>query len=273
MKVFYHPKQSAQNDKSFSPSAGKPEIVIKDWQTNLLPIEIVSFDPLSIEDICLAHEESFVRGILAGEIPNGFKNTNLSVAESLPYTSGSFYHGAVAAIKDKSIVCSPTSGFHHAKYEKADGFCTFNGLVITARKLVEQDKLVSKVAILDIDRHAGDGTSQIIRKLNLNYINHWSFGAKMANPNFLPEFFKKLEEHLESIKDVGIILYQAGADPHINDPLGGFLSTEDLKKRDEMVFSFAKRNNIPVVWNLAGGYQDLNKLLEIHRNTLLAATS
>jgi acetoin utilization deacetylase AcuC-like enzyme len=50
-----------------------------------------------------------------------------------------------------------------------------------------------------------------------------------------------------------LLLYQAGADPHIDDPLGGFLTTDELAERDRIVFSVAKEIGIPVVWNLAGG--------------------
>ena len=41
----------------------------------------------------------------------------------------------------------------------------------------------------------------------------------------------------------------------MDDPLGGFLTTEQLARRDQIVFSEAKAMHIPVVWNLAGGYQ------------------
>ncbi len=39
--------------------------------------------------------------------------------------------------------------------------------------------------------------------------------------------------------------------------------------RDRIVFQFAKDNNIPLVWNLAGGYQEpIEKVLDLHENTL-----
>ena len=68
-----------------------------------------------------------------------------------------------------------------------------------------------------------------------------------------------------------------GADPHINDPLGGWLTTEQLAERDRLVFSAAKRLGIPIAWNLAGGYQidedgGISKVIEIHNNTMLACT-
>jgi acetoin utilization deacetylase AcuC-like enzyme len=47
---------------------------------------------------------------------------------------------------------------HHAKPERADGFCLFNNIAIAAQKLVNEGK---KVFILDIDGHHGDGTQWI----------------------------------------------------------------------------------------------------------------
>jgi hypothetical protein len=34
--------------------------------------------------------------------------------------------------------------------------------------------------------------------------------------------------------DCDVLLYQAGADPHINDPLGGWLTTAQLRERDRI---------------------------------------
>jgi acetoin utilization deacetylase AcuC-like enzyme len=47
---------------------------------------------------------------------------------------------------------------HHAKRERADGFCLFNNISIAAQHMVNEGK---KVFILDIDGHHGDGTQEI----------------------------------------------------------------------------------------------------------------
>jgi acetoin utilization deacetylase AcuC-like enzyme len=80
---------------------------------------------------------------------------------------------------------------------------------------------------------------------------------------------KDILAKLEYFKDCDILFYQAGADAHIDDPLGGLLTTAQMKARDRLVFNFAKDNNIPLVWNLAGGYQDpVAKVVQLHMNTL-----
>ena len=66
----------------------------------------------------------------------------------------------------------------------------------------------------------------------------------------------------------GIILYQAGADNWVGDPLGGNLTMQQLYQRDIITLSIAKELNIPIVVNLAGGYaDDYDHTLAIHMNT------
>ena len=84
-----------------------------------------------------------------------------------------------------------------------------------------------------------------------------------------------LPQLLIAFADCDLVLYQAGADPHINDPLGGWLTTEQLARRDQLVFAGLRQRRIPVAWVLAGGYQrdvagSLRPVLEIHDNTLHA---
>ena len=72
-----------------------------------------------------------------------------------------------------------------------------------------------------------------------------------------------------------VLFYQAGADMHIDDPLGGIMTTQQLYERDRIVFEFCSLQKIPCVWCLAGGYVveadgSIPAVLEIHRNTMLA---
>jgi len=70
-----------------------------------------------------------------------------------------------------------------------------------------------------------------------------------------------------------LMCYIAGADPYKEDQLGGLnLSTEGLKKRDELVFKVARARNIPVMVTYAGGYaQKVDDTVTIHSNTVVAA--
>jgi hypothetical protein len=59
---------------------------------------------------------------------------------------------------------------------------------------------------------------------------------------------------------------------HVDDPLGGSMTTDQLYRRDLAVFYSLQSLGIPCAWNLAGGYQTpIRKVLDIHDNTLRAA--
>jgi acetoin utilization deacetylase AcuC-like enzyme len=52
-----------------------------------------------------------------------------------------------------------------------------------------------------------------------------------------------------------LVLYVAGADPYLEDQLGGLcLTCEGLRGRDGLVLSAARRAGVPAVIVFAGGY-------------------
>lgn len=272
--VFFSPAMSV-HVKSDSPSAGKPALVVDAWSKTGISIEIMEPAPVTEEMLSLAHDPSYVRRILAGEIKNGFGNKSLAVGASLLFTNGAMLSAAHVAISNGMTAVAPCSGFHHADFASAFGYCTFNGLMVTACAL-KQDGVVSRVGILDFDMHYGDGTQAIIERLHAeDWIEHYSAGREYLQHSQAQEFLERIHEYVEEMRDCDVILYQAGADPHINDPLGGWLTTDQLAERDRLVFSAARRLGVPIAWNLAGGYQvdadgGISKIIEIHNNTLLA---
>ena len=270
IEVYYSPKQVSSPDSS-SPSPRKPAWVVADWITQNFPIGIVEPIPASREQLALAHSPTYVDGILSCEWMNGFRSRQKDVADSLPWTCGSLLSAARSALNNGLVACSPTSGFHHAGYKSGYGFCTFNGLIVTAQTLKVEGK-VSRVGILDCDQHYGDGTAEIITTLGIDWIQHVS--QEHWSPDDAKPFIDKLPKVVRGFAGCDLLIYQAGADPHTNDPLGGFLTTEELAERDRIVFSVAKSIGVPVVWNLAGGYQEpVARVLEIHRNTMAACVA
>jgi acetoin utilization deacetylase AcuC-like enzyme len=272
--VFYAPQMVADSQSS-SPSAAKPEKVVASWQARF-PIEVIEPQPVTVEELCRAHDWDYVRGVLEGRIDNGFGNRSLAVAASLVHTSGAMLSAARHALATRSVAAAPCSGFHHAGFTGYEGlgmFCTFNGLMVAALALKEAG--VGKVGILDLDMHYGNGTADIIRRLGLSsWVTHFTGGASFDDPHEAPEFFGRwLPDVLAWLSDCDVVLYQAGADPHISDPYGGWLTTEQLRHRDAVVFDALKAADVPVAWNLAGGYQvepdgTIPKVLEIHDNTM-----
>lgn len=273
--VFYRPEMVADSG-SFSPSAAKPRQVVERWQARGLPIQVEAFDPATEAQLLASHDPAYVRGILRLEIKNGFGNRRPDVAASLPWTSGAMIAAAREARRSGGFACAPVSGFHHAHYRYSDGYCTFNGLTVTALALRRDG--ARKVGILDADMHHGDGTEDVIATLGLRpWLSHVSLGLTFERPAQADTFLRQLPGLVEYFKGCDVLLYQAGADPHIDDPFGGWLTTEQLLLRDQIVFSTAARMGIPVAWNLAGGYQydtaeTIDPVLLIHENTMRVCT-
>jgi acetoin utilization deacetylase AcuC-like enzyme len=279
LPVFYDARQNASNPGSASPSAHKPAEVMSSWRELGVALDIRGFEPVRSEQFHAVHEPGYVEGIFAGTRKNGFHNTSLEVAESLRWTSGSFLAAARCVATGAPVAVSPTSGFHHAGWSEGGGYCTFNGLMLAARALLDEG-LADKVGILDLDMHYGDGTDAIILKLRLTQrIEHYTFGLSAVvhgpaqEPNGTERWLTGLPEIVQGFRTRGcqVLLYQAGADPHVDDPLGGVMTSEQMHRRDTIVFEKCRELGLPVAWNLAGGYQQpLRKVLELHDATLLA---
>lgn len=294
MKVFYNEKQSTDKNPSASPSSGKPDLLVKYWQEQGFPIEIVSdFEPATPEQFHRCHIKEHIDDVLACRKDNGFENRVPEVAATLPWTTGSFVAAAVSAFESGkgAVTMSPTSGFHHASHNKPMGYCTFNGLMVAALELLSRGS--KRVGILDLDHHYGNGTDEVIKWLAANpetssrlgfdagpdKFHHYTFGADFSNYHW--KGGEKAESWLNnllpwvmgSFETAGcdIVLFQAGADPHVDDPHGGALTSEQMARRDKIVFSELRERGIPVAWNLAGGYQTpIQKVLDIHTATLEA---
>jgi acetoin utilization deacetylase AcuC-like enzyme len=270
--VFFDPRMVADGG-GYSPSGSKSGQVVDDWLKRDLEIRIEGFDLVDREDICLVHDPAVVHGILDLRLRNGHGTKSRNFSDSLPWVLGSHLAASISALSH-GVACSPTSGFHHAHWGGPSGFCTFNGLMLSAVKLLRKG-MASRVAIWDLDYHEPDGCDDIIDTLRLGdrvktFTNSYTSLADVA--------FREMREHILGLNKFqpDLLMYQAGADMFIDDPLGGAMTIEELKVRDRIVFEWCADNRVPVVWNLAGGYTrekdgSIPKVLEIHRNTMEVA--
>ena len=271
MKVFYDDRQSVKANSSFSPSAEKPAKVLESWLKLGIPFQVSSFDPLTADEMALAHDRFYVDGVLSLEAPNGFGNQNPEVAAALPWVCGSMVAAALHTYKTGELSFSPTSGAHHACYAHGMCYCTFNFLAMAAIKVHQAG--ASSIGILDLDCHHGNGTVNIIDRLNLDYIRHYSFGQEhLRRGNAAEDWVTRMPDIVSTFRGVDLLIFNAGVDPHIEDPLGGILTTRQMTLRDRLVFKVAKQLGLKVCVSLAGGYQvdaegNIDKLLALHDTT------
>jgi len=147
LPVFYT-EQMVADAASYSPSAAKPRAVLAAWEALGLPLTRIEPEPVSPAQLALAHDADYVARVLACQTENGFGNRLPAVARSLPYTSGAMLAAAQEALRNGRVAVAPCSGFHHAGYGFGGGFCTFNGLMVTAMSLLK-DMQFDRIGILD----------------------------------------------------------------------------------------------------------------------------
>lgn len=257
--------------QGYSPSAAKPAAVMAAWRSRWPGLDVRMPSPATRKDFYRAHARRYVDEVLDCRTSNGFGTRSSKVSASLAYTTGALLTAARWALADGVAVAAPVSGFHHAHWDQGHGFCTFNGLVVTALAL-QAERPGLRIGILDYDYHYGDGTAQILAQLNVRDVVHITAGAEWTEPEQANAFLANIPSDLSRFAGCDVVLYQAGADPHIDDPLGGFLTTAQLAQRDWHVFSGLVERGMPVAWDLAGGYQrPLSKVITIHENSFLAS--
>jgi acetoin utilization deacetylase AcuC-like enzyme len=161
-------------------------------------------------------------------------------------------------------------GFHHGFRAHGEGFCAINDIAIAARR-VQKDGLAERVMVVDTDVHQGNGTAAIfaddatVFTLSIHQFNNYPFEKPSSNIDVNlddgvgdAEYVKKLEEALVPAVAAfrpQLVVYVAGADPFMEDQLGGLLLThEGLMNRDRLVFETACGFGVPVCVMLAGGY-------------------
>lgn len=282
--VFYQPAQVAPMQGGVSPSAIKPKYAVESWLAKFGgQIEVNPSKPATREQLYAAHEVAYVDDVLACKAENGFGTKSSALAASLPYNVGSFMSAALEAVRNRKVAVSPTSGFHHAGWDHGGGFCTFNGLMVAAMELSRRGEIGGgkRLGILDCDMHYGNGTDDIIQRLALeDMVLHYThgmpgYGYKDTPATFLATLPRVIRRFVQD--GATVLFYQAGADPHAADRLGGFLSTDEMRARDRVVFETCESLGLPVVWNLAGGYQTvkghegadfMRPVLCLHDNTM-----
>jgi acetoin utilization deacetylase AcuC-like enzyme len=179
-------------------------------------------------------------------------------------------------------------GFHHAYPDHGEGFCVLHDVAIAIRKL-QFDRAIETAMVIDTDVHQGNGTAAIfggdasVFTFSIHQVNNYPYPKPPSNIDVDledgtgdEEYLTILEENLiRAFEDFqpGLIFYVAGADPFREDQLGGLALTLDgLRRRDALVFDYARRQSVPLAITLAGGYaRRVTDTVRIHVDTILAA--
>ena len=230
------------------------------------------------------HDPRYVDAFIAGNQPlansQGWQWTPSIRDGVLAINAGQLCAAELAL--EHGIAANIAQGFHHAGHARGCGYCTFNGLA-----LVAQENPGRRIFVLDCDEHEGNGTCEFTKRMD-NLRQATIFGSNFGGEDTprsvqfqldaVTDNWPAYEEALTSAFALikawrpDLVIYQAGADPHIDDPCGLLaMTTRQLLMRDRMVFDHMLGAGIPVLFVLAGGYQKMEPLVQLHVNTFRAA--
>lgn len=179
-------------------------------------------------------------------------------------------------------------GTHHAFTDKGEGFCLLNDIAIAANYLLNH-KGISKILVVDLDVHQGNGTAQIFQQEprvftfsmhgGNNYPHrkeHSDLDVPLKDGTDDKTYLKLLSDILPRLFDEqepGFVFFQSGVDVLATDKLGKLgMSIAGCKERDRIVLELCKKHKVPVAASMGGGYsKQIAHIVEAHANTFRLA--
>lgn len=242
--------------------------------------------------LALAHHPDYINRIVSGTLSPAMQRSigfpwTVQMVERSRRSVGATIAACRAAI-DQAVAVNLAGGTHHAFASHGEGFCVFNDVAVAAR-LMQAERRVKRVAIVDLDVHQGNGTASIfsgddsVFTLSLHGQHNYPFAKEFSDLDMpLPDgtsddrYIDALEQALTilfSCFTPELIIYLAGADPHEGDRLGRLkLTRKGLEDRDRFVLEQAAQRKIPVAVTMAGGYgRNIEDTVAVHLQTISVA--
>lgn len=248
------------------------------------------FEPVDADDeqILAVHDENYWSRLRNLELTyseirkTGFPMSKELVDREINIAGGTIQCALYAL--EYGMAMNIAGGTHHAYSDRGEGFCLLNDQAIAAQYLIDQ-KLVQKVLILDLDVHQGNGTAEIFQGQDSvftfsmhgekNYPMHKEFSDldiglsdECSDDFYLSTLEINLTNVIESFSP-DFVFYQSGVDILSSDKLGRLsVSIDGCKSRDRLVLETLKKQELPVVACMGGGYSpEIKHIIEAHANT------
>ncbi|WP_162417452.1 histone deacetylase family protein [Cyclobacterium roseum] len=234
------------------------------------------------------HDEQYLQKLKRQQLSRSeIRRTGFPLSEALVERELHIMQGSVMAADfalQYGIAMNTAGGTHHAFADRGEGFCLLNDIAITAQYLVEGRGLKS-VLVVDLDVHQGNGTAALFANNSkvFTFSMHGEHNYPMHkeksdldiplkdhtdDKTYLEILGKNLPELMDRVAPE-FLIYQSGVDVLASDKLGRLgLSLGGCKERDRMVLESAKKNCVPVMCCMGGGYsKKINDIIEAHANT------
>ena len=291
VRVFYSP-QYVGSGYAFDTTRKAKWIADSLAASPISEIGLVEPQPVTRNQLALAHSVDYIRAVETGA------PRDLAESQGFLWDAGLWpmvlasNGGAVAAglaALEHGLAGSLSSGLHHARRARGVGYCTFNGLVISACEALAAG--AQSVLILDLDAHCGGGTRSMIAEnphiwqVDVSVSTYDSYKSSdhvwldiVENAaSYLPTVDSLLKALDQSGPRFDLCLYNAGMDSCESCSVGGMLgiTREILARRERMIFNWCQNRHLPIAFVLAGGYVgsclDEAALVDLHRLTLSCA--
>ncbi len=246
MTLIYHPRFLDHYQTPHHPESPERLVAIKSrLEEEQLFTDVLKPVPITEEDLQRVHSKEhidFIKDVGEGRIDldtmsheDTFEIAMLALGGAVLAQERSF------SDRKPSIALLRPPG-HHAGPDYCGGFCYFNNIALAAEHALEK---VKRVAILDIDVHHGNGTSDIFAKRNdvlyisthqwgifpgtgpYNYIGedagkgytvNLAFPSKTGDSTFQAAWEEVIDPILNQFKPEAILM-SIGGDAHYMDPL------------------------------------------------------
>ncbi|WP_293954674.1 MULTISPECIES: histone deacetylase [unclassified Sphingobacterium] len=256
-------------------------------ESNFFSPELASF-----ESCCLVHDPVYVRQLFELTLDSKMvRRIGFPLSQSLIDRERYILDGTIQSAnyaRAYGVAFSIAGGTHHAGYDFGEGFCLMNDQATAAGYLLKQ-QYASRILIIDLDVHQGNGTAHIFKghqqvftfsmhgEKNYPFIkqrSHLDIG--LFDDISDAEYLGVLEDNLADIFrnfEPDFVFYQAGVDILETDKLGKLnLSISACRRRDELVFQMCYKNGIPVQVSMGGGYSpEIKDIVNAHCQTFKIA--
>ena len=229
------------------------------------------------EEILLAHDPDYVDRFLGRDLREdeirriGLRPWKPEIVERTMRLVGGAVEGLDLLGSGAPLAGNMAGGTHHAFRGEGAGYCIFNDLAVCAEIALGRGQ-ASRILVLDLDVHQGDGTAEIFREddrvftVSIHGQDNFPFRKKKSDLDIgLPkgtgdqEFLGVLDRALAQLSKVpfDMVFYQAGVDGLRYDALGLLnLSREGMRQRNERVFEWRRELEVPMLLFMGGGYSD-----------------
>ena len=232
--------------------------------------------PMPLRWIKAAHDPNYVASVVAAAVGSvierriGFAVTPAVARRAILSLGGTWLAAKLAM--ENGFAANAAGGSHHALPDSGAGYCVFNDLAVAALRLID-DGDATRILIVDLDVHQGDGTAVIlagredVATLSIHAEKNFpvrkaqsTMDVGLADGTTDGEYITALESALDVMIEQNrpdLILYQAGVDVHVDDKLGRLALTDaGIAARDAIVAGRARSLGIPLASVLGGGYGD-----------------